>query len=67
MQGILNWLKYRKHRRESAKHAAHLAVQLVLNGCLVPPRLAGAKGRIETVLMMRPHRFQALVGPGGVA
>jgi hypothetical protein len=64
---VLSWIKYRKHRKKSAKHAANLAVQLVLNGCLVPPRLAGAKGRIEKVIMLNRQRFQAIVGPGGVA
>jgi len=67
MNGILSWLKYRKHRKESSKHAAHLAVQLVLDGCLVPPRLAGAKGRIEKVVRIHEAPFRAFIMPGGVA
>lgn len=67
MKRIRLWLKQRKYRREQARRAANLAVQLVLNGCLAPPRLAGAKGRIETVVRIYPDPFRAFVGPGGLA
>ena len=66
-RGLVSWLKYRRLRKEQARRAASLAVQLVLSGCLAPPRLAGAKGRIEGAAVS-PRRFQAAVtGPGGVA
>jgi len=42
---LANWLKYRKLRKEQEQRAASLAVQLVLNGCLAPPRLNGCKGK----------------------
>lgn len=67
MSRIWSWLKCRKRRKDAEKKAAKLAVQLVLNGCLVPPRLAGAKGRIESLVRIRPAQFRAFVGPGGVA
>lgn len=67
-RGLASWLKYRRLRKEQARRAASLAVQLVLSGCLAPPRLAGAKGRIERAAAVSPPRFQAVViGPGGVA
>lgn len=44
MKQILYWLRYRKHRKEHAQRAASLAVRMVMNGCLTPARLSGAKG-----------------------
>ena len=41
MKNIICWIRYRKERKAQARRAASLAVQLVLNGCLMPPRLAG--------------------------
>jgi len=43
MKQLLYWLRYRKHRKEQAKRAASLAVRLVMNGCLLPARLAGGR------------------------
>lgn len=66
-RAIINWLKYRKVRRVQAARAASLAVQLVMNGCLAPPRLNGAKGRVEKPVRITSGRFQAIIGRGGVA
>ncbi len=41
IRNLIYWLKYRKARKEQAKRAASLAVQLVMNGCLAPPRFTG--------------------------
>lgn len=67
IRNLLCWLKYRKGRKEQAARAASLAVQLVLNGCLAPPRMTGTASRIEKVILVSPPPFQAMVGPGGVA
>jgi len=75
MKWLLSFLKYRNLRRGQAKRAASIAVQLVLNGHLVPTRLAGAKGRIfstrekgkiEREPRMSTQRFQALIRREGV-
>jgi len=41
IRNLIYWLKYRKARKEQAKRAASLAVQLVMSGCLAPPRFTG--------------------------
>ncbi|MEA5113050.1 MAG: hypothetical protein VB050_03405 [Geobacteraceae bacterium] len=68
MRWLLSFLKYRSVRQEQAARAASMAVQLVLNGHLTPPRLAGAKGIIHSPREMRlsPQRFQALIRREGV-
>ncbi|MDD2319145.1 MAG: hypothetical protein PHO83_03740 [Geobacteraceae bacterium] len=67
MKRFVSWFMYRRNRKLQEQRAASLAVQLVLNGCLSPPRLAGFKGSIERVRGITPPAFQVIVGPGGVA
>ncbi len=67
MKQILCWLKYRKCRKEQSMRAASLAVKLVLTGSLVPPRLAGAKGRIEEVFLTAQPLYRVLIRREGQA
>lgn len=47
LRSIIAGLKYRRDRKRQEERAASLAVQMVLNGCLLPSSLSGAKGRLE--------------------
>jgi len=67
MKQILCWLKYRKWRKAQSMRAASLAVNLVLTGSLVPPRLAGAKGRIEKIFPTAQPFYRVLVRREGQA
>lgn len=58
-------LKYRRDRKKQAERAASLAVQLVLNGCLAPSSLTGAKGRGIAKLTVEPCKVY--IPHGGVA
>lgn len=45
-------IKYRRDRKKQAERAASMAVQMALNGCLLPPRLAGCKDRLAKVVIV---------------
>lgn len=52
LRAIIAGLKYRQDRKRQEERATSLAVQLVLNGCLLPTRLSGCKDRLAKVVIV---------------